>query len=100
MNFFAPAGVDAAEYFEAIRVATPVGSPCQWCDEAIGEQDTGFLLPNPVHRECLVRMTTGSVSHQLRECACFGGTREDPPGLSRRQSALMAYEYFNIMRRK
>jgi hypothetical protein len=51
------------------------------------------------HRECLVRMVAGSAAHQLRECTCFGGTREDPPGMTARQAAILAFDTFGMLER-
>jgi hypothetical protein len=42
------------------------------------------------HRECHLRQVTGSVGHQLRQCSCYGGDREDPPELSVRDAARAA----------
>ena len=50
------------------------------------------------HRECAIRMIIGSAAHQLGECRCFGGRREDPPGMTTRQAALLAYETFEHLR--
>lgn len=75
-------------------VATPVGSKCIWCDEPIAEGDCGYLIaPRPHHRCCFYRSLLGSLGHQLGECSCFGGDREDPPGLTRKQAAEAAWFY-------
>jgi hypothetical protein len=51
------------------------------------------------HRECLVRMVAGSAAHQLRECRCYGGTREDPPEMTTRQAAILASDTFAMLER-
>jgi len=47
-----------------------------------------------VHSECLMRSIIGSLGHQLGRCSCYGGTEEDPPGLTKRQAARAAWDYF------
>lgn len=68
---------------------------CVWCDEPIlpAERRTGL-----VHFECGLRSAVGSVGHQKKACSCYGGTMEDPPGLTRRQAAIAAEEYFYLGR--
>jgi hypothetical protein len=67
---------------------------CAWCEELIlaGEQHSQFQVP--MHQECAVRATQGSVAHLRRECSCFqqGSTKGDPEGLSKRDAALAAYD--------
>jgi hypothetical protein len=71
---------------------------CAWCGEPIlpsedvvecGDRDKshGFY-----HAECEVRDFHGPASHFLKECPCFGGTRSDPPGMSKRDSARLALQ--------
>jgi hypothetical protein len=76
---------------------------CPHCDEPIvhGEvtrliNDLGALTL--FHEECVIRMVAGSAAHQLGDCACNGGTREDPPGLTKRQCAMLAFDMFNMQR--
>lgn len=87
------------------HVATPVGALCTWCEEAIEEKDCGFLIPHvspdaptedkPVHLECSLRQTLGSVGHQQKRCSCFGGRGNgDDPKLSIRENARRAEAYF------
>jgi hypothetical protein len=66
---------------------------CAWCDEPIlpGEHTS----MGGVHYECGLRSVIGSVGHQKGLCSCYGGSEEDPPGLTRRQAAIAAAEYFN-----
>lgn len=42
------------------------------------------------HRECLLRGVIGSVGHQEGKCSCYGGTEEDPPGMTKREAATAA----------
>src|SRR4051812_31533512 len=86
-------------------VATPVGQACLHCEEEIKEGDEGEMMPGggairPVHAECLLRMVMGSVGHQQRRCPCYNGTEEDPPGMTTRQAAIAAAEYFHRPRQK
>lgn len=48
-----------------------------------------------IHLECVLRMAVGSVGHQRRECSCFGGTKDDPEGMTRREAARAACDLFN-----
>ena len=58
---------------------------CPHCLEPIapGEKtlatDCGQVL---YHRECLLRMVVGSVGHLVGRCSCFGGSEDDPPGMT------------------
>ena len=65
---------------------------CSYCDEPL---DWRCAPATRLHPECLVRVMIGSAAHQLRECTCFGGVREDPPGLTKREAARLALEVFN-----
>lgn len=70
---------------------------CAWCDEPVLEGER--LAPNyaqPTHYECGLRGVLGSVGHQRRRCSCFGGDEEDPPGMTRREAARAAAEYFHL----
>lgn len=91
------------EYEE--QVTTPIGVPCMHCDEPIAEGDTGTMaittgassgLLRPLHYECGLRGIIGSVGHQKGLCSCFGGTEEDPEGMTRRQAAVAAARYFHL----
>lgn len=68
---------------------------CQYCEEEI---EAGEASPMPgMHRECAIRSVVGSAAHQLKECSCYGGTREDPPNLSIREAAKLAAETFRVL---
>lgn len=79
---------------------TPVGEKCLNCEEAFVEGDEGCSTPYygggdappevHYHIECFVRSIIGSVGHQTRKCSCYGGTEEDPPGLTAREAAKAA----------
>jgi hypothetical protein len=82
-------------------IPTPVGQLCLYCVEPIVEGDLGIEQPFHSlekettvvhHRECFLRSIFGSVGHQQQKCSCYGGTDEDPPGLSRREAARAAVE--------
>lgn len=79
---------------------------CQYCGEPILLSELDPLDPlkawksRNMHNECLVRGVAGSAAHQLGECSCFGGTREDPAGMTKRQAAVLAYETFNLLRKR
>lgn len=73
---------------------------CPHCDEPVTPRER-FVAVNDgrdrFHRECFIRMLAGSAGHQMGECRCFGGTRRDPPGLTLRQAAVLAYDTFKIL---
>jgi hypothetical protein len=96
MRWFGPAPFSAVcRDPEIAHVPTPVGVPCSWCDEPIAADACGYFYSGPtppaVHVECFVRQVIGSVAHQQRRCTCYGGHDEDPPGLSKRDAARLAY---------
>jgi hypothetical protein len=89
------------------RVPTPVGRPCGWCLEPIGEKDEGLLVdpgdaedaaPVPWHRDCYMRQVMGSLGHMMQECSCFGGNRGDPAGVSKREAATIAVQFWERFR--
>ena len=96
MKWFGIALVDPEE----AQVPTPVGQPCGFCQEPIQMGDRGCTIPdvsggeNPYHFECHMRLVVGSLAHQRRRCSCYGGAELDPPGMSLRQAALAAWEYW------
>jgi hypothetical protein len=50
------------------------------------------------HRECAVRDVVGSLGHLRRQCSCFGGTEEDPPGMTKREAARVACELWERLK--
>jgi len=96
------------------QISTPIGSECCWCKEGFIEGEQGTALPTvfiqePVdeivplvyyHKNCFLRSVLGSVGHQRKQCSCYGGTLEDPQGLSLREAANAAVrEYEEEARR-
>lgn len=78
-------------FLEVLRDTGASNAPlpvCVWCDERIAPGDA--REPGPMHYECQLRSILGSVGHQLKQCSCYGGTREDPPNMTRRQAAVAA----------
>lgn len=85
------------------KTSQPVGVHCLNCNEPIlenesgvrivyiGEERTGFAYQ---HRECHLRGVFGSVGHQQKKCSCYGGSEEDPPGLTKRQAAIAAVQLY------
>ena len=87
---------------ELERIPTPVDQLCLYCVEPIVDGDCGVETPylGPTeqttvvqHKECFLRGVLGSVGHQRKKCSCFGGTEEDPPGMTRREAAKAALAY-------
>ena len=75
---------------------------CPHCVEPIlPEEPTRIIIhdgsPARFHVECVMRMVVGSAAHQLGDCSCTGGTREEPPGLTKRQCAILAYGTFKAL---
>lgn len=77
---------------------TTIGT-CPRCSEAVLETDRHEITAmvtvrgidrRPVHWECAARAVLGSVGHQQGRCGCYGGTEEDPPGMTRREAARAA----------
>lgn len=68
---------------------------CVYCGEPI-EGDKRVL---GLHDECAFRLVGGSAAHILKECACFGGTRHDPPGMSKREAARLALDTYRLINR-
>lgn len=96
LEYFGPAKY--MKLFET-RIKTPVGQECMHCHEAIKEGDVGTMQHFngalvPLHHECALRGIAGSVGHQRKLCSCFGGTEEDPEGMTTRQAAIAAADYF------
>jgi hypothetical protein len=66
---------------------------CQWCEESIDPDQLMHPAGN-VHMECMMRMVAGSVGHQQRRCSCFGGTEDDPPGMTKHEAAWAAAKLY------
>ncbi len=72
---------------------------CAWCGEEILATDPPPTIPIRVepfhfHRECAFRLIGGSAGHILKRCPCYGGSEEDPAGLSKRAAAQAAYDAY------
>lgn len=79
------------------RIDAPTMAPCGRCGEPITRSCDGFAIPclgEPLliayHRACFLRGIIGSVAHQQKRCACYGGAGEDDPNLTVRQAAEAA----------
>jgi hypothetical protein len=57
-------------------------------------KDQAMIHSVAVHEECFMRQIVGSVGHQTRRCSCYGGDYDDPPGMSKREAAKVAYTIF------
>lgn len=85
------------------RVPTPVGAECLLCTEQIVEGDRGTLHANfhggldPVHVECGMREVLGGAGHLAAEPHGPGGCGDPDGGLSRRESALLVWEWVERM---
>ena len=77
------------------QVPVPVGAPCQFCEEPILAEESGWgqCVAGPwMHVECFMRLMLGSTGHQLQLCPCYGGDYEgEPPEMSRRDAARAAW---------
>ena len=86
---------------EGHNIPTPTESKCCGCNEGFVEGDAGMAIPTGFiegaepppsalayyHKNCFLRTIFGSVGHQRKQCSCFGGTLEDPQGLTPREAA-------------
>lgn len=83
---------------DAQRVPTPIDMQCASCEELIGENDRGTLFANgePCHAECGLRDVLGGAGHLATEPHRPGGCDPDG-GLSRRESALLVWEWVDRM---
>jgi hypothetical protein len=109
-RYFGPCPWGPAFHEPELMIAAPIGLPCADCAEPIAKGDDGItqmqidydvervrtVLCVARHRECFLRAIVGSVGHQTGQCSCFGGTEEDPPGLTRRQKAQAALALFDL----
>lgn len=77
------------------RIAAPTSARCVWCGEVIADGDTGRIAPagHVEHRECSLRNVLGGIGH-LVDHGRWCKTEGSDAGLTRRQSALLAWEFF------
>ena len=91
---------DASIYRDTSQAPTPVGIACMYCEEPILIGEDGFFDSgsNAFHRECWLRMLIGSIAHQRQLCPCYlpesEAQQHEPQGLSRRQAAKLAVDYY------
>lgn len=98
MKIFGMPPIDGEE-----RVPVPVGATCLHCEEPIEEHHFGQVTPHltrkgwtecVLHWECAARAIIGGLNHQLGVCTCCGGTEEpDPPGMTKREAAVVAFQF-------
>ena len=84
---------------DEILIDTPVGMPCILCEESVVDGDAGTINYGGqiVHYECGMRSVIGSVGHLQMACSCYGGVREDPPGMTYRQASKAAVRMWTSM---
>jgi hypothetical protein len=64
---------------------------CPHCGEPILKGEPVMPIgKDQYHHECGFRLAAGSVGHIQKRCSCYGGTEDDPPGLSIREAAKAA----------
>lgn len=81
-----------------------MGESCAWCEEAIVFGDDGLLIPVAgenreisYHTSCFLRSVVGSVGHQ-QNCNCRGECGGDPEGMTKKEAAQAAVDYFQSRR--
>lgn len=70
---------------------------CFYCHEPVLPGEESEIVANAAsHRECAFRSVAGSLAHIERRCGCYvpGSQEGDPPGLTLRQGARVAYDAF------
>jgi len=74
---------------------------CSWCEDKFEAEDQGISIPGITtihyHLDCFLRTVVGSTGHQRRLCSCYGGNEEDPDGLTKREAAQAAANYFRAL---
>jgi hypothetical protein len=78
---------------------------CAYCEEELVQPPHECFYETVLldcHEEYAVRMLVGSAAHQLKECSCFvqDGARHDPPGVSPREAAKLAFDVFKFSQRR
>lgn len=64
---------------------------CVYCGEPVRPGDPRAPMQQDAHHECGLRSVVGGLNHLTGACSCCGGDQEpDPPGLSRREAAIVA----------
>ena len=78
---------------------------CQWCEEPLSGRVSPTVIwteegPRHQHMECAIRVVTGGIGHLVAHEYWCGAPRHDPDGgLTLRQSALLAYQYWLIVKK-
>ena len=69
---------------------------CGFCHEPLdGAGDSGMVMNMASHHECAFRAIIGGLNHLKGNCSCCGGTEPpDPPGLTPREAARVAVEFW------
>jgi hypothetical protein len=84
-----------APLFELGRwTKAPVRAICASCHEPILRGENGVDLENECfeHIECFIASIVGSVSHQERQCTCYGGYIDcQQDEISKRETAKAAF---------
>lgn len=82
---------------------------CPYCNEPVepgeaaymeGVELTPIIAPldskHRYHADCLIRAVSGSVGHQRRECQCFGKVDTSEDGLTTREAARRAADFWRV----
>ncbi len=72
---------------------------CELCDEPIMPGEAVAPECKTAHRECAFRMVSGSVGHMTGVCPCHGFEDTSENGMTRRQAARAALEFFTLTRK-
>ncbi len=76
----------------------PPRNICRWCSEPVDlDNEQHHAYHEAMHYECGMRMMVGSLAHLEGRCSCHvpGATETDPPGMTLREAAVVAFERFN-----
>lgn len=90
------------------QVEVPITKTCAHCEERFQPDDYGVYLETggpghgeePCHTECFFRIISGSIGHMQRRCNCYGMEDTSEDGLTLRQAALAAWDYYRMTRRQ
>ena len=77
---------------------------CLHCNEPHDNPEEATMPVNGgaawMHQSCLLRMVAGGVNHQRGSCFCCGGPDDpDPPSLTTREAARVAFKYYRLHRK-
>ena len=79
------------------QMPVPVHEECPHCGDRFTAEDCGLTMPRaravslPMHLVCYIRIVAGGANQQRRLCYRPGMT-PDPPGLTRREAAELAFK--------